>query len=252
MSDPGQEAGGQGRPSAQDTGSTRGQDELALRMGDLARFLEEEDDPEQTLEKVVRAAVDLIPGADEGSISVVTHRRDVESRAPSSDLPRQVDALQSETGQGPCMDAVFQHATVRVPDMSTEDRWPEFASRACAAGAASMLSFQLYVDGDNLGALNLYSHVANAFDDESEHVGLLFAAHAAIAYAGVTKQEQLTHAVETRDRIGQAKGVLMERYTITADQAFALLSRYSQHSNRKLVEVAGEVVTLAETAAREQ
>ena len=77
----------------------------------------------------------LIPGAEEGSISVVTDRTNVGSQAPSSDLPRRVDALQAETGQGPCLDAAFTHRTVRVSDMSTEQRWPEFARRASEAAA---------------------------------------------------------------------------------------------------------------------
>jgi hypothetical protein len=89
--------------------------------------------------------------------------------------------------------------------MASETRWPEFARRASQAGAASMLSLQLYVEGDNLGALNLYSRTPNAFDDESEQVGLLFASHAAVAYAGVRKEAQLARAVDSRDLIGQAK-----------------------------------------------
>ena len=242
-------AQGQGQPSAQDSGSATGKDELALQLGDLARSLEEEDDPEATLVKVVAAAVALIPGAQEGSISVVRGRRDVESQAPSSELPRQVDALQAETGEGPCMDAVFEQQTVRVPDMATEARWPRFAARAHALGAGSMLSFQLYVEGDNLGALNLYSRERNAFDDESEHVGLLFATHAAVAFAGVQKESQLRQAIATRDLIGIAKGILVERHKVTPDQAFTLLTRASQNTNRKLREVADDLVHSGQLAA---
>ena len=86
---------------------------------------------------------------------MVFGRRRVTSEAPSGKLPAQVDAIQEETQQGPCLDAAYQHQTVRVDDLATEDRWPLFAQRASAAGAASMLSLQLWVEGDNLGALNL-------------------------------------------------------------------------------------------------
>lgn len=217
-------------------------DGLATSFSDLARTLQQQDDPGSTLVEVVRAAVELIPGAEDGSISVVLRRRRVTSEAASGDLPKIVDALQESTGQGPCLDAAYLHETVRVPDMAAEQRWPEFASRAAAAGAASMLSFQLYVDGDNLGALNLYARTPGAFDDESEHIGLLFAAHAAIAYDSARRQSLLTQSVATRQLIGQAQGILMERHKITGDMAFALLVRASQHANVKLRDIAQQLV----------
>ncbi len=86
-------------------------------------------------------------------------------QAPSGELARVVDALQDEAGEGPCLDAVFEQETVRVPDLATETRWPKSSKRAVAAGAGGMLSFQLYVEGDNLGALNLYSRQPGSFDD---------------------------------------------------------------------------------------
>jgi hypothetical protein len=101
-----------------------------------------------------------------------------------------------------------------------------------------MLSFQLYVAQDSLGALNLYSDQAEAFNDESENVGLLFAAHAAVAMAGARNHDYLTRALSMRDLIGHAKGILMERHRLTADQAFALLVRASQRTNTKLTDIA--------------
>ncbi len=126
--------------------------------------------------------------------------------------------------------------------MRTETRWPLFAQRAAEAGAGSMLSFQLFVEGDDLGALNLYAGTPGSFGDESEHVGLMFAAHAAVAFAGAHKHDQLTQALATRDLIGQARGILMERYKITGDQVFQLLVRVSQDTNRKLRDVADQLV----------
>lgn len=231
-----------GEPSNADTGTSAEHDELARQLSAFARRAQSQDDPGLMLDEVVRAAVALIPGAEEGSISVVTGRRDVTSQHPSGELPAQVDALQTETGQGPCLDAAYEHETVRVPDMATEDRWPKFAARASALGAASMLSIQLWVENDNLGALNLYSRTAESFTDESEHVGLLFASHAAIAFAGADKAHHLNIGLARRDLIGQAKGILMERFKITADQAFAILVRTSQGANRKLYDVVEELV----------
>jgi hypothetical protein len=152
-----------------------------------------------------------------------------------------VDAVQTETGQGPCIDAAYEHETVRVPDMASEERWPQFAARAFALGAASMLSIQLWVQGGDLGALNLFSRTAGSFTDESEHVGPLFASHAAIAFAGADKVHHLNIAIARRDLIGQAKGILMERFKITAVQAFSILVRVSQDSNRRLFDVAEEL-----------
>lgn len=234
--------GHRGEASLQDTGLHRGQDPLALRLSQVARQLEGSGSPAATLEEIVHAAVELIPGVDEGSISLVLGRRKVTSEAATGTLPRIIDALQLETGQGPCVDAAYRQETVRVADMAAEQRWPLFAARAAEAGAHGMLSFQLFVSGDDLGALNLYSYEANAFDDESEHVGLMFASHAAIAYAGIRRQAQLTDAVASRLVIGQAQGILMERYGLEEGQSFALLIRASRSTNLKLRDVARRLV----------
>jgi len=231
-----------GQPSTGDTGTSEGQDELAVQLSRFARSLQQQQDPHTTLLEVVRAAVELVPGCDEGSISVVLGRRRVHSEAASGDLPRIVDALQEGLGQGPCLDAAYEHETVRVPDMAGEARWPLFSAAAAAEGALGMMSFQLYVQGDNLGALNLFARRAFAFDDESEHVGLLFASHAALAYAAAQDKAGLTRTAVTRQLIGQAQGILMERHKVTPDQAFAMLVRVSQHRNDKLRHVAERLV----------
>lgn len=229
-------------PSAHASGSAEGDDGLASHLSDLARTLQTYDSPDGMLDEIVSAAVQLIPGVQEGSISAVLGRKQVELHAASGEIPGLVDQAQMRAGEGPCLDAVYEQKTVRVPDMRHEQRWPIFAGEAYAAGAGSMLAFQLFVEGDNLGALNLYSRAPDAFDDESEHVGLLFAAHAAVAYAEVRKVEQLEVAMTTRDLIGQAKGILMERYRISGVQAFNVLTRASQNTNRKLRDVATELV----------
>jgi GAF domain-containing protein len=233
-------AGGERR---QPYGDGDGRDDLAEELSDFARALAREDDPETALRRVVDGAIALIPGVEEGSITVVVERRKANSEAASSDLPRDVDALQHEVGEGPCLDAVYDEKTVRVDDMASEARWPDFARRAAEAGVGSMLTFQLWVEGDNLGALNLYSGRPHAFDEESEHIGLLYAAHAAVAYFAAQRQDQLQTAVDTRDLIGQAKGILMERYGIDGDRAFAFMTRLSMDRNQKLRDIAQHIVT---------
>ena len=241
MHQPGPAGGGPRPPSGQVAGGATAGD-LAVQFSKLARALQQPDDPHRTLEEIVQAAVRLIPGADEASISAVLNRKQVTSEAPSGKLAQAIDALQGELGQGPCLDAVYEQETVRVPDLATDTRWLQFAQRAVQAGAAGMLSFQLYVEGDNLGALNLYSRTPGTFDDESEHIGLLFASHAAVAYAAVQQQAGLTRSVASRQLIGQAQGILMERHKVTADRAFGLLVQVSQQRNIKLRDVADALV----------
>ncbi|MDP9984811.1 GAF domain-containing protein [Pseudarthrobacter oxydans] len=236
---------GERAPGLQDT-EPIGADALAIRLGDIARELQHKEDPESMLAGIVHASLELVPHAAEASVSLVTGRRTIESRAASSDLPRRVDALQSETGQGPCLDASYEKRVVSVPDLSTDRRWPDFSRQAFELGARSMLSFQLFVNGDHLGALNLFGNDVGVFDAESERIGALVAAHAAVAVAGSQQVSQLTLALDTRDLIGQAKGILMERYKITAQQAFLLLSRASSELNIKLREVAEQLTVSGE------
>jgi transcriptional regulator with GAF, ATPase, and Fis domain len=211
--------GDQSGPSANTTHHSAG-DDLAGRLSDLARSLQHEESVDETLQAIAHAAVGTVPGAQYAALSVVEHRRAVYTRAGTAELVFKVDRVQYDTGEGPCLSAVYEQQTVRLPDMTTEARWPQFTRRTAELGVLSMLSFQLYVQQDNLGALNLYSADKNAFSEDSEHIGLLFASHAAVAMSGAQQQEHLHKAIAARDLIGQAKGILMERYKMTADQAF--------------------------------
>lgn len=224
---------------------TGGKD-LAETLSDLARSLQADPNVDELLSDIVVTAVETVPGADHAGLMVVEDRRTVTTRAVTDELVKLVDDAQYRTGQGPCLSAVYQRHTVHLPDTSHDERWPEFNREALALGVRSMLSFQLYVIRDNLGALNLYSPRVGAFTHESEHIGMLFAAHAAVAMAGARRQENLARALTLRDVIGQAKGILMERHKITGEQAFGLLVRASQHANTKLAEVASYLVDTGE------
>ncbi|SHF88822.1 GAF and ANTAR domain-containing protein [Geodermatophilus nigrescens] len=216
--------------------------DLGEVMSQVARSLQEEHgDVGATLEAITSAAVHSVPGTDECGITLVIKRRKVESRAPTGDLPRRIDRLQERLGEGPCLDAVYEEQTVRIDDIREERRWSRFAAEAARLGVRSMLSFQLFVTGGTLGALNLYAQEPRAFGEEAESIGLVFASHGAIALAGAQAEEHLRVAVASRDLIGQAKGILMERYKITADDAFRLLVTTSSRTNRKLVTIAEEL-----------
>ncbi|MGY1770260.1 GAF and ANTAR domain-containing protein [Blastococcus sp. SYSU D00813] len=211
-------------------------------MGRAARSLQERHgDVEATLQVITESAVGVVPGVEEASISYVIGRRRVEARAATGDLPRELDEIQNRLQEGPCLDAVRTQSTVRIDDMRSEQRWPRFAAAAAELGVLSSVSFQLFVEGDNLGAINLYSRQPHAFGEESEDIGLVFAAHAAVALAGAQHEANLRTGMGSRDLIGQAKGILMERYAMSADTAFAVLARVSQQTNRKLLDVATEL-----------
>lgn len=227
-----------GRPSRQAADAAVRQD-LTQALADLARRLQRQTDPESVMQIIVSAVPGTIPGAEEATVSLVHNRRRVLSAAFTSERARRFDELQQETQQGPCLDAMYQQQTVRVDDLAADPRWPQLARRATEElGVASMLSCQLFVHANDLGSLNLLSRRPSAFTDESERIGLLFASHAAVAVADAQDLSHVATALASRDVIGQAKGILMERYKVTAPMAFALLARTSQDTNRKLYDVA--------------
>jgi transcriptional regulator with GAF, ATPase, and Fis domain len=233
--------------SGNGSGGSGGAGNLGEMMGQVARSLHDQHhDVEATLQAITSAAVGTIPGVEYCTVTCVTGRRKVKPRASTGELPRKLGELQDRIQEGPCLDAVWEEKTVRIQDMRTESRWPQFAAEATRLGVLSAVSFQLFVTGDNLGALDVYACTPHAFGEESEDVGRVFAAHAAVALSSAQDQQELLKAVTSRDLIGQAKGILMERYKLTADQAFNALARVSQQTNRKLVDIARE---LTETGA---
>ncbi|SDT11043.1 GAF domain-containing protein [Friedmanniella luteola] len=215
--------------------------DLAQTLSGLAQSLQAASDTAGMLDGLVAAAATHIPGVDEASISVVQARRLVVSEHPSSELAALVDAVQVEVGEGPCLDALHEERMAWVPDVAQETRWPQFAGRAAEVGVGSVMAFQLAVEGEVLGTLNLYACRPHAFGEESEQVGLLFASHAAVAMAAARDRDHLMESLASRDLVGQAKGILMERYKIGSVEAFALLVRVSQHTNTKLRNVAAEL-----------
>jgi GAF domain-containing protein len=220
--------------------------ELAEVFGEIARKLVEAKDVQATLDEIVRLALKTVNGSDSAAISLV-EKRSVTTQAASSDVPRSVDAIQYETGEGPCLDAIREHEVFRTDKLASESRWPDFARRATEeTGVVSMLAIRLFVDGDTMGALNMYSAQDAAFGDDAVAVATVFAAHAAVALSTAREEANLKAALANRDVIGQAKGILMARDGITAEQAFDEIRTASQQLNRKLRDVADDVATTGE------
>lgn len=212
-------------------------------MGELARTLQRAHASEaDTLTAVTTAALTKVPGAEHAAISLVLNRTAVQARAATGSLPQRMEELQAELGEGPCLAAVFEQETVHIANMASESRWPAFEAAAAAAGVGSMLCFRLFVGSDNLGALNLYASNPDSFDAESTSTGLVFASHAAVAIAGARQERTLTAALANRDIIGQAKGILMERFHLDAVAAFTLIAKLSQEQNIKLRDIAAAIV----------
>ena len=220
-------------------------DELAGDFAALARTLHAEDSVQHTLEVMCKLAVHVIDGAEHAGITVIRGGR-FETPAANDAIPPVVDRIQYETGQGPCVDAIRAHETLLLDDLSGGGRWPAFTARLAAeTDVRSMLSYRLFVEADTLGALNLYSSRTGAFPEKDHPLGAIFAAHAAVAMQAALEQDHIANlekALASNRRIGAAIGILMCRHSITEDEAFLRLRTASQHNNRKLREVADDVM----------
>jgi hypothetical protein len=205
---------------------------------------------EATLDRICARAVDVIPGADYSGVTVRRRRGRLETVASTGPVARELDALQYELGEGPCLDSALEDETHVVDDLRSTDRWPRWSPLAVERGVLSLASIQLparEVDGDGhapvpLGALNLYAEEVGAFDGEAlEHLRV-YATHAANALASARLVGGLRVALNSRHAIGVAQGILMQRYDIDMDRAFDVLQRYASTHNVKLRDLAALVV----------
>ena len=223
--------------------------ELAAQFAGVARALAAEPTVEKTLVRLVEVAVEIIPGCHHAGVTVVRRGR-LETPAATDEVPAAVDALQYRTGQGPCLSAITEHAVYRTGDLAADQRWPAFAGPAVRrTGVRSVLAYRLFTEEDTLGALNLYSRQRDAFDDDVVPVGMILAAHAALAFAHAREREQISgleQALSSNRVIAMAIGILMATHRISEGQAFDRLRVASQRSNIRLREIADEVVHTGE------
>jgi GAF domain-containing protein len=205
------------------------------RLTEAVRDLSGEGDPPATLERLVEIAPEFFPHCHHAGVSIV-ERDGIRTPAATSEELRQLDEAQYTLGQGPCFEAIRSTPTVVVEDLAHDPRWPIWG-RAMAEQLEirSSLSFRLFTRSDHSwGALNVYSRLPRAFTDEDVVHGQTIAAMAAVVLARSINDEQLVRALETRTHIGQATGILMERYDLDADRAFEVLRRISSQTNTKL------------------
>lgn len=224
----------------------------ATALAQLAGIVLAEPHLPAALARVAQLAVSVVPGCDGSS---VTMRGDGQpaATAADSDWSRRLDERQYAEQEGPCLDCLREGSVMRVRDIGSDSRFPSYGPRAAACGAASVLSLPLAGDGRTVGALNLYSRKADAFDSAALAAGEILVAHASLAvqtaaayYTHRDLADQMREAITSRAVIEQAKGVLVAQRKCTPDAAFELLVAASQRNNTKLREVAERLVAGAQ------
>jgi hypothetical protein len=194
-------------------------------------------DLDETLAKITAAAVEVLPDVTYASITIKHADGRLETVAPTDDLLCDIDAAQYELQEGPCYEAATETVHVTAPHLAQDPRFPRYAPVATAAGIQAQAGIRLFDAPESNGALNLYAEQPGAFEDLGS-LGELFAHESAMALAYARQISQLNEAVRTRQLIGEAVGVVMERYNLDDARAFGLLTRLSQESNTKLRAVA--------------
>jgi transcriptional regulator with GAF, ATPase, and Fis domain len=233
------------------------EEEPAGFQRELARLLLSEESVSGLLDILLKISISAVPGVQGASISqVLGDSERLETSNASSPEIRFVDEGQYQDGDGPCVEAIRSGHEVRVS--LPMDRSPTFAARARRAGVSSVLSLPLQVQTRTTGDLNLYSIGGAAVSEAgsqmaralAEQAAMVLANAGALASAELAKQH-LEEALNTRDLIGQAKGILMARQGVTAQEAFDVLRRASQRSGRKLRDIAVEVASNPGSAPRD-
>jgi len=202
------------------------------------------------LVEVTSAAASAIPGAAYAGVTLLSSKDDrVATTASSHKYAALLGKIQKRHREGPCLHAARRGEAVVVDDIAADDRWPRYRQDALACTPVrSVLSLPMFYESTRLGALNAFADDVDAFDDTSRNTAAVYAALGALAWGSFVLHRQMTAAVESRDIIGQAKGMLMERYKIDAEQAFGILRKMSQSSNTALRTVAGGLVGARDTA----
>jgi GAF domain-containing protein len=216
-------------------------------VAELARLIAELDrhgtETSVGLQELVDSGAQHVTGCQYAGITLADKSNAVTNVVATHRYPMVLDAIQNRYGEGPCLSAVWRHHMIYVEDLNVDQRWPHYQEHALEqTPVRSILSYQLFVDSSSMAVLNFYADQPHAFSDESIELGNVFATHVALAWSMMRRQDQFRSALASRDVIGQAKGVIMERFNLDAVEAFELLSRLSQQSNIKLIEIAGALI----------
>jgi GAF domain-containing protein len=215
---------------------------LDAHMRAMVDALAEPGELGESLERIVRVAADTIPSTDLASITLHHPDGRLETLAATAPAAREADQLQYTLREGPCYDAVTSEVSTYTDDLAHSDRWPRFGPEAAQLGLASQAAVRLVDHDGTTTGLNLYSRTRGAFRDEG--LPELFASHARVALGYATQLQTLQGAIGTRETIGKAIGIVMERYGLSSERAFEFLIRMSQNSNIKLRDIAATIVDI--------
>jgi transcriptional regulator with GAF, ATPase, and Fis domain len=196
---------------------------------------------EQSLSSLTAAAVELVDGVDFADIMVMNDGK-ARSVSPTVPLLVELDAVQVNLQQGPCLTAAISGAMIRCTDLREDTRWPQYAAAAVDAGVHSMLSFQLDTGQNGAGAMNMFGLDPRGVDPAAEAIGALLATMATVALMVADTHQHFDSALASRDLIGQAKGMLMNHFKVDSTRSFAMLKELSQTSNTPLRTVAQQIV----------
>lgn len=210
-------------------------------FSEVALELHQQRDTEKTVDLITRYA-QIAARSDDAGIMLVHSRSRIETSAATSDRVIRSHDLQRELDEGPCLDALETGMSFVSNDVANEMRWPRWGKSVAELGIHSAMSVLLETRDRRYGSLNVYSSEPGAFDRDDLSTAQIFARHASVALATAQQEEGLMIAIDARKVIGQAQGILMERFDIDADRAFEVLRRYSQNHNEKLHKVAAWVV----------
>ncbi|NRQ49616.1 GAF and ANTAR domain-containing protein [Aeromicrobium stalagmiti] len=215
-------------------------------LAEMSLELEQEGTPAAMLERVSHYARRVLD-ADDAGILLMRSRSRFETPAATSPRVDEAHQLQIRFDEGPCLDAITGQATYLTNDVEHDERWTQWGPAAAKIGIRSAVGVRLASRGRGYGSLNIYADRAQAFTTEDAAVAEMLAAHATAAFAAAEKVEGLETALESRTTIGQAQGILMQKFDIGADAAFDFLKRISQHENRRLYAVAEAIVVQRES-----
>ena len=196
--------------------------------------------PRESLQVMVEVALAGGPG-DRASVTASGSGQSTETVAASDDLVIKADRLQWDLGQGPGLDAVRTADVLFAEDLLVDQRWPRWAPLVAGLGFEAVMVVPLFTDSV-LGTLHLYSHCSRRYSEDDVAAARTVAAHTSVVLAHARTQQHLWRAIDARNVIGQAQGILMSRYRITADKAFAVLRRHSQASNIRIADIAGTLI----------
>ncbi|MEU4290070.1 GAF and ANTAR domain-containing protein [Kribbella sp. NPDC026596] len=223
------------------------QDLVATSADAFARLaIELHDAPgvEETIDAVVQFALQALSCTYAG-VALYTRGSHPEIAAVTDSVVADVYDLQLTSDNGPLVSAMRERSTILIRDTTTDERWPEWAAKVAALGVRSVLDVPLATGSgthQTVGVLGLYSPDPDAFTADDEAIAHILARHAAVALASARHEETMAQAVDARKLVGQAMGILMERFDVDGDRAFAILKRYSQDTNTKLRDVAQQLI----------